>query len=729
MDCDLFLVAGQSNAAGNGDPFDEALDGVEVPGVWQWDSTSQSVIPAISPLKHHTAQRRTCFGYHFGVLYKRATGRDIVLIPRAKNGSRLYAEFWQPGLPGGEGYESAIKETNAAILSTGGPLCGILWHQGEADTALMPTEETHSARLAELAAGLRARITGAARAVFLCGGMVPDWVTATPEAVPVEAALANISKYCAWAGYIPAEGLSGNQWVDDTIHFNAESQRQLGLRYLWGYFKIAQASEVATDPAPGGPAGDIDIPGGYCKPIMNSPSQPNRYKFSLAACGRWEENDVVEWIEYHRAIGIEHFYIYSNDDSPVTLLKVLAPYMFQQDSIVTFRHWPVAGQQPQIYFHFLQNFKHETEWFSFLDMDEFLVFKTTNSIHTFMAQFEHTHDAVYLNWLIYGNNHLIERDKDSVLFAYTRRSKTINHHTKVITRSAAVDAAFVEQQYLAGTIGFWHFWNDYGLAPERLTNAIGGRVDDYTKEFPKYAIEQVCRQGVSDLMINTAYVAHFQFKSEQDFIRRAERGGFPMAASWQKIHEDGSYKDLLNTFNAVEDSYLAAFWARKVGHLYNTAAMAPAPVPSYPNVALRKPSRQSSILPTPVPPGAHLQGHGNDGVRTRCFGFHTNIEDAPWWEVDLLAQYSLKEIHIYNRDDAPGVAERAASIAVEASRDGLNWSGIFANDPATPFFGFRRGPLIIKLGTATIARYLRVISRVPTFLHLDEVEVYGAPLR
>ena len=729
MDCDLFLVAGQSNATGNGDPFVESLDAAVVPGVWQWDSDNQAVIPAVSPLKHHTAPRRAGFGYHFGVLYKRATGRDVVLIPRAKNGSRLRTEFWQPGLPGGDGYESAIQETNAAIRSTGGQLRGILWHQGEADTTLAPTEAEHSALLAELVAGLRLRITGADLAVFLCGGMVPDWVAATPAADAVEAALANIGDYCARAAYVPADGLSGNQWVDDTIHFNAESQRILAQRYLWGYFNTAQNGQTQAVAAPDEPADDIDIPGGICEPIMTSPSQPNRYKFSLAACGRWEEHDIVEWIEYHRAIGIEHFYIYSNDDSPVTLQKVLAPYIFQQDSIVTFRHWPIAGQQPQIYFHFLQNFKHETEWFCFLDMDEFLVFKSTNSIQTFMAKFEKTHDAVYLNWLIYGNNHLVERDMDSVLFAYTRRSKAIDHHTKVITRSAAVDAAFVERQYLSGKIGFWHFWNDYGLASERLVNAIGGRVDNYTKEFPKHAIEQVRRQGVSEAMINTAYVAHFQFKSEQDFIRRAERGGFPMAASWQKIYENGSYKELLNSFNAVEDTYLASFWARRVGNLYNSAALNPVALPAYPNLAIRKPARQSSVLYTATPPGAHVQGHGNDGTRTGRFGFHTDAESTPWWEVDLLAQYSLKEIHIYNREDVPGVAERAANIAVEISRDGKGWSEIYANDPANVFHGVKAGPLIIKPGLAAVARYLRVISRVHTFLHLDEVEIYGSPLR
>jgi hypothetical protein len=49
------------------------------------------------------------------------------------------------------------------------------------------------------------------------------------------------------------------------------------------------------------------------------------YKFSLVACARWEEHDIVEWIEYHLSIGVDHFYIYSNDDTPLTLFNRLHP--------------------------------------------------------------------------------------------------------------------------------------------------------------------------------------------------------------------------------------------------------------------------------------------------------------------------------------------------------------------------------------------------------------------
>jgi hypothetical protein len=100
----------------------------------------------------------------------------------------------------------------------------------------------------------------------------------------------------------------------------------------------------------------------------------NKYKYSLVACARWEEEDIVEWVEYHRQIGFDHVYVYSNDDDPTALFKRLMPYLFSEIPYVTFMYWPQVGDQPGMYLHFLKNFKQETEWFCFLDIDEFFVF-------------------------------------------------------------------------------------------------------------------------------------------------------------------------------------------------------------------------------------------------------------------------------------------------------------------------------------------------------------------
>ncbi len=235
MPPDIFLLAGQSNASGNGDPLDPALDTAPIPGVLQWDAETQAILPATTPLRHHTAPPRVGFGYHFAAGYHRVTNRDIILIPRGKDESRLIQGFWQWGEPGGEGYEDAIAQANIAIVQTGGALRGILWHQGEADTLRTPTEHDYRAALAALIAGWRARIIGAETTPVLCAAFSPDWSAATPAAHPIEAALRSIATWCPHTACVATEGLKGNEWQGDEIHFSAAAQRELAIRYLAAY--------------------------------------------------------------------------------------------------------------------------------------------------------------------------------------------------------------------------------------------------------------------------------------------------------------------------------------------------------------------------------------------------------------------------------------------------------------------------------------------------------------
>jgi hypothetical protein len=85
-----------------------------------------------------------------------------------------------------------------------------------------------------------------------------------------------------------------------------------------------------------------------------------KHHFSLVACARWEEMQIQEWLEYHKSIGFDHVYLYSNDDDPTRLFRAVAPYTYGTEPFVTFRHWPCVGEQVPIHLHFLETFKHET---------------------------------------------------------------------------------------------------------------------------------------------------------------------------------------------------------------------------------------------------------------------------------------------------------------------------------------------------------------------------------
>ena len=117
---------------------------------------------------------------------------------------------------------------------------------------------------------------------------------------------------------------------------------------------------------------------------------------------------------------------------------------------------------------------------------------------------------------------------------------------------------------------------------------------------------------------------------------------------------------------------------------------------------------------------------GCDGVIDGHFGFHTQQEENPWWQVDLGQTLPLDRIVIYNRGD--GVAQCAARLKILLSENNRDWRPLYEHD-GSEFLGFAdQKPLQVVAGDG-VARYVRVQLPGTNYLHLDEVEVYrdGSP--
>jgi hypothetical protein len=136
------------------------------------------------------------------------------------------------------------------------------------------------------------------------------------------------------------------------------------------------------------------------------------------------------------------------------------------------------------------------------------------------------------------------------------------------------------------------------------------------------------------------------------------------------------------------------------------------------NLALNKPASQSSQSQWSTGPG-DAQG-AVDGKKDGRWGFHTNIERNPWWQVDLLAPSAIREIRVFNRMD---ITERARTLQILASNTGTDWTPVYAHN-GTPFGGADGKPLIVSLNNV-VARYVRLQLTEENFFHLDEVEIYG----
>jgi hypothetical protein len=112
---------------------------------------------------------------------------------------------------------------------------------------------------------------------------------------------------------------------------------------------------------------------------------------------------------------------------------------------------------------------------------------------------------------------------------------------------------------------------------------------------------------------------------------------------------------------------------------------------------------------------------GCDGVINGKWGFHTENEDRPWWQVDLGRLVALDRIVLYNRCD---LAERNARIIVLLSDDAKNFRQVYQHD-GTVFYGHSdHKPLSVALHDVK-ARYVRLALPGRSYFHLDEVEIYA----
>ena len=188
------------------------------------------------------------------------------------------------------------------------------------------------------------------------------------------------------------------------------------------------------------------------------------------------------------------------------------------------------------------------------------------------------------------------------------------------------------------------------------------------------------------------------------------------------------HRSILDPNNEVYDTYLAAYWHRHTAPAMRFGLRAPyIPLP-FENVALNKPSWQSSVFePDAAEPAAsRVSGAGNNGVRTGIYGFHTKFDMRPWWILDLLTPHRIMEIHIYNRRDDEVFAARANEMDVLASDDGGHWVTLLSHAGPRPF-GFDGAPLVVFGSPDTSFRFVMLRLRSAGCLHMDEVEVYGYP--
>lgn len=146
------------------------------------------------------------------------------------------------------------------------------------------------------------------------------------------------------------------------------------------------------------------------------------FELSIAAIFQDEEPYLIEWIEFHRMIGVEHFWLY-NDSKNDQAQEILRPFI--EAGVVELFDWPKPQNLPnkvnqlKAYKDALSRATGKTEWLALIDLDEYLLPLANKTITECLREHFSRASGIYINWHNFGTSGLYIPEGEPILFQLT----------------------------------------------------------------------------------------------------------------------------------------------------------------------------------------------------------------------------------------------------------------------------------------------------------------------
>jgi hypothetical protein len=245
---------------------------------------------------------------------------------------------------------------------------------------------------------------------------------------------------------------------------------------------------------------------------------------SIAICAIFKDEAryILEWIAFHRVVGVDHFVLYDNGSKDDTAALIRGS-KFAAD--VTLIDWPQRAGQLPAYADFIAHHARRFTWAAIIDIDEFIHPLETETIRPLLPRYDRF-SAVLLHWMMFGASGHKARPDGLVIHNYTHRvplDDGVNCHVKSLLRT----------RDLRGIQTTPHIFATSG----DCCNARGEPVLPYALQ------EKVC----ADVMV----VNHYFTKSEEDWQAKVRRGKADEVAPTDNAYTDEFFNAM--SHGAVEE--------------------------------------------------------------------------------------------------------------------------------------------------------------------------------
>ena len=199
-------------------------------------------------------------------------------------------------------------------------------------------------------------------------------------------------------------------------------------------------------------------------PVRHAIADDVKHTLAICAIVKNEHDYLLEWMAYHRVVGVDHFLIYNNssesDDGTTRLLSKL--HASGSAEVVS---WPDRPEwklptgvylRPQIpaYHDGLRRLREDAEWVAFIDVDEFIVPMQDQDVPSALKRYSQF-GGVAANWRTFGTSGLREKGNGPVCERFTKASlpeNRVNLHVKCIARTALIRDLGIHRPFLKGGV-------------------------------------------------------------------------------------------------------------------------------------------------------------------------------------------------------------------------------------------------------------------------------------
>ncbi|MDB5506212.1 MAG: glycosyl transferase, family 2 [Devosia sp.] len=182
------------------------------------------------------------------------------------------------------------------------------------------------------------------------------------------------------------------------------------------------------------------------------------HSLAIVAIVKNEGPYLLEWLAFHRAVGVEQFFIYDNasDDGSTELLAGL--HRLGVVTHIPFPTPPDTAPQLAAYTDAMDHFADRATWFAFIDADEFLTpADPTQSVVGILSGMGREVGAVVINWAIYGSSEQRDGAAGLVIERFTHRADAdfpVNLHYKSVVRGRAFRAVQANPHHFKLRFGY-----------------------------------------------------------------------------------------------------------------------------------------------------------------------------------------------------------------------------------------------------------------------------------